>query len=109
VAYGSPGGATIINSVLNVTINLIDHGMTIQQAIAAPRMSVTGTGPTINVEAAFPAATVATLRALGYTVNPPADIGSVQAVLVDPKTGKQYGAADARREGTVIGLPRPRN
>ena len=33
-------------------------------------------------------------------------IGAVQAVLVDPKTGKQYGAADARREGTVISLPR---
>ena len=36
----------------------------------------------------------------------PVDIGSVQAVLVDPHTGKQYGAADSRREGTVIGLPR---
>jgi gamma-glutamyltranspeptidase/glutathione hydrolase len=30
----------------------------------------------------------------------------VQAVLVDQKTGRQYGAADDRREGTVIGLPR---
>ena len=38
----------------------------------------------------------------------PADIGSVQAVVVDAHTGKQYGGADARREGTVIGLPRPR-
>ena len=46
-AYGSPGGATIINSVLNVTLNLIDHGMPLQQAIDAPRLSVThaaGTG-----------------------------------------------------------------
>ena len=38
----------------------------------------------------------------------PSAIGSVQAVLVDPKSGKQYGAADARREGTVIGLERDR-
>jgi len=37
------------------------------------------------------------------------DIGSVQIVAVDARTGKQYGAADLRREGTVIGLPRPRN
>lgn len=44
--------------------------------------------------------------ALGYTVGI-GDVGSVQAVLVDPHTGKQYGAADNRREGTVIGLPRP--
>ena len=48
------------------------------------------------------------LIALGHTVNAPADIGSVQAVVVDAHTGKQYGGADARREGTVIGLPRPR-
>lgn len=47
-------------------------------------------------------------EALGHTVNAPADIGSVQAVVVDAQTGKQYGAADARREGTVIGLPQPR-
>jgi len=56
----------------------------------------------------FPQASLVGLRALGHTVNAPADIGSVQAVAVEPKTGKQYGAADARREGTVIGLPRPR-
>jgi gamma-glutamyltranspeptidase/glutathione hydrolase len=106
VAFGSPGGATIINSVLNVTLNLIDHKMPIQEAINAPRLSVTGTAPSISVDPGYPAATLDALRALGYTVPPPADIGSVQAVLVEPKTGKQYGGADPRREGTVIGLPR---
>jgi gamma-glutamyltranspeptidase/glutathione hydrolase len=45
------------------------------------------------------------MTGLGYTVNR-GEVGSVQAVLVDPRTGKQYGAADGRREGTVIGLPR---
>ena len=63
----------------------------------APGSKFTGFSPTA----------LAGLTALGYTVNPPADIGSVQAVVVDAHTGKQYGAADARREGTVIGLPRP--
>jgi len=36
-------------------------------------------------------------------------IGSVQAVVIDMQTGKQYGAADARRIGGVVGLPRPQN
>jgi gamma-glutamyltranspeptidase / glutathione hydrolase len=36
-----------------------------------------------------------------------ATIGSVQGVVIDLQTGKQYGGADQRREGTVIGLPRP--
>ncbi|HET9978304.1 MAG TPA: gamma-glutamyltransferase [Burkholderiaceae bacterium] len=108
VAYGSPGGATIINSVINVTLNLVDHKMSLQQAIDAPRLSVTGAGSTIQLDPSFPATTVAALSGpggLGYTTQL-VDIGSVQAVLIDPHTGKQYGAADKRREGTVIGLPR---
>ncbi len=98
--------------MLNVTLNLIDHGMTLQQAIDAPRVSITGTGSGISRDngvapaAPLAQATVDALKALGYTVGAPSDIGSVQAVLVDPKSGKQYGAADGRREGTVIGLPR---
>jgi gamma-glutamyltranspeptidase / glutathione hydrolase len=107
LAYGSPGGATIINSVVNVTINLIDHGMTIQEAIDAPRLSVSSANPSITVDPWFPAETVNALGpiGLGYSVSL-GDVGSVQTVLVEPRTGKQYGAADARREGTVIGLPR---
>jgi gamma-glutamyltranspeptidase/glutathione hydrolase len=112
-AFGSPGGATIINSVLNVTLNLIDHKMTLQDAIDAPRMSVTGTGSAISTDlgapgsrfSGFPEASINGLKALGYTFPTPTDIGSVQAVIVDKQTGKQYGGADARREGTVIGLP----
>jgi gamma-glutamyltranspeptidase / glutathione hydrolase len=112
IAYGSPGGSTIINSVLNVTLNLIDHKMTLQEAIDAPRVSITNTASTIAVENGLAPAVIDGLRALGYSVPiavPPAvqaDIGSVQAVLIDARTGKQYGAADGRREGTVIGLPR---
>lgn len=123
VAYGSPGGATIINSVFNVTLNLIDHRMTLQDAIDAPRLSVTAAGGSVSIDngapgsrfnmpgsavVGFPQTSLDGLRALGHTVSAPADIGSVQAIAVEPKTGKQYGAADARREGTVIGLPRSR-
>lgn len=119
-AFGSPGGSTIINSVLNMTLNLIDHRMTIQQAIDAPRLSVTSALGTASCEAgqpfmlpAFSTATVTALKALGHFSNSNtgalvcnATIGSVQGVIVDLQTGKQYGGADQRREGTVIGLPR---
>ncbi len=120
-AYGSPGGSTIINSVLNATLNLIDHGMTVQQAIDAPRLSVTSATGTVSCEGgqpfmqpAFSVAVQDQLRALGHLGLGPAgtnactqSIGSVQAVIIDLQTGKQYGGADQRREGTVIGLPRP--
>ena len=106
LAYGSPGGATIINSVVNVTINLVDHKMGLQEAVDAARISVSSAGSNVTLEGRFPSSTADALRALGYTVSI-GDVGSVQAVLIDQQTGKQYGAADDRREGSVIGLPRP--
>lgn len=110
VAYGSPGGATIINSVLNTTLNLLDHGMSIGEAVRSPRFSITSPGGRISCEAGLPPAVLAELAARGhdFATTPPrcdASIGSVQAVVLDPHSGRQYGAADARREGTVLGLP----
>ncbi|MDO9220536.1 MAG: gamma-glutamyltransferase [Thiobacillus sp.] len=115
-AYGSPGGATIINSVLNVTLNLIDHGMNMQQAIDAPRLSVTQTIGKVSCEGGqaymqprMSSVTQDRLRTLGHvglgeagTDGCKDTIGSVQAVEIDPATGAHRGSADARREGTVI-------
>ncbi|MFH1817914.1 MAG: gamma-glutamyltransferase [Pseudomonadota bacterium] len=119
-AYGSPGGATIINSVLNVTLNFIDHGMTMQQAIDAPRLSVTNATGKVSCEGGqafmqppFSPATQDALRTLGHTGLGESGtdgcretIGSVQAVVIDPATGAHGGAADPRREGTVIRVGR---
>jgi len=115
-AYGSPGGATIINSVLNVTLNLIDHGMTMQQAIAAPRLSVTHAAGKVSCEGGQahmrPEISIASqdaLRKLGHAglgafgaQGCNETLGSVQAVATEPATGARSGAADPRREGTVI-------
>lgn len=115
-AFGSPGGATIINSVLNVMLNLIDHGMTMQQAIDAPRLSVTHASGKVGCEGGrdpmhprFSIATQDALRKLGHDgLGEPGNegcletIGSVQAIVIDPETGGHHGAADSRREGTVI-------
>ena len=108
-AFGSPGGATIINSVLQIILNLIDHGMTIQEAINAPRISVTSATGTLTREEGFSYEALQGLRTLTHTVPTPSTIGSVQAVVIDLQTGKQYGGADSRRQGAVIGLPRPQN
>lgn len=106
LAYGSPGGPTIINSVVNVTVNLIDHRMGLQDAIDAPRISATSVASNVTMEPGFPSASVDAMKSLGYTVGS-GSVGAVQAVLVDPGTGKQYGGADLRYEGTIVGLPRP--
>ena len=117
-AYGSPGGATIINSVFNVTLNLIDHGMSIQQAINAPRLSVTSAVGTVSCEGVeafmeprFSVAAQDQLRSLGHlglgtagSNGCTSTIGSVQGIVIDLRNGRQYGGADLRREGSVIGL-----
>jgi gamma-glutamyltranspeptidase/glutathione hydrolase len=114
-AYGSPGGATIISTVLQITLDLLDHGMTIQEAIDAPRIS-SGASGVVSCELgpllpmgftplpAFSPVVLDALRAMGHTVAPcvHSGIGAVQGVIIDLRTGKQYGGADPRREGTVV-------
>ena len=109
-AYGSPGGSSIINTVLQITLNLIDHGMTIQEAVDAPRITLNNPAQvrTTGVEAGFDESVLEDLEDLGYAFSETV-IGSVQAIVIDMQTGKQYGAADARRIGGVVGLPRPKN
>jgi gamma-glutamyltranspeptidase/glutathione hydrolase len=109
-AFGSPGGSTIVNTVLQISLNLIDHGMSVQEAIVAPRISLIGPGEqATQVEAGFAEATIAELTLRDYRIAPePAVLGSVQAVVIDPGDGRLFGGADPRRGGTVIGLPRDR-
>jgi gamma-glutamyltranspeptidase/glutathione hydrolase len=122
-AYGSPGGATIINSVFQTTLNLVDHGMTIQEAINAPRISVTSAGGTVSCERGpfwplghrplpeLQTSVIADLKAMGHTFGSAGDctataIGSVQGVIIDLTSGLQFGGADPRRQGTVLSQPR---
>ncbi|PKO73430.1 MAG: gamma-glutamyltransferase, partial [Betaproteobacteria bacterium HGW-Betaproteobacteria-17] len=102
--------------VLNVTLNLIDHGMSLQQAIDAPRLSVTHAAGPVQCEGGAPfmqprfsVAAQDALRERGHaglgdagTDGCQATIGSVQAIVIDLASGTHHGAADPRREGTVI-------
>lgn len=105
-AYGSPGGSTIISSVLNATLNLVDHSMDVQEAVDAPRIAQTSANGATRREIGFDDASLARLEALGHTLRAPSEIGSVQAVVVDRSGGLQYGAADRRRVGGIVTLDR---
>jgi len=80
--------------------------MTIQQAVDAPRISVTTPGNSIAREAGFDETEIAKLQALGHVVGSPADIGNVNAIFIDLATGRQYGAVDSTRQGGLIELPK---
>ena len=103
-AYGSPGGSTIIDSVVGISINLIDHGMDVQEAVDAPRVAQTSANGSVRREIGFSEAVMQELETLGHTLRNPADIGSVQAVVIDRRGKLQYGAADRRRVGAIVTL-----
>ena len=109
-ALGSPGGSTIIDTVLLVLSNLIDHEMPIQEAIDAPRYAQTSANGTTGLEQGFDDDVLDQLRDLGHVFRDPSfpgivgdAQGSVQAVLRD-RIGLFYGAADKRRIGAVISV-----
>ncbi len=102
-AYGSPGGARIINTVLNVTLSLVDHRRTLQQSVLAPRLSLTSAnnGDAAEIEPGFDPGVREQLTELDYKFSSVPAIGAVQAIVTIPRSGEQYGAADPRRIGGV--------
>jgi gamma-glutamyltranspeptidase / glutathione hydrolase len=102
LVVGTPGGSRIITTVLEVIVNFIDHGMTLQEAIDAPRIHHQWLPDTIAAEPfALSADTVTTLTTMGYEIVPLKPWGSgnaVEAIGIAPA-----GAAAAK----AIGFPRP--
>jgi gamma-glutamyltranspeptidase/glutathione hydrolase len=94
---GSPGGRTIINTVLQVTLNLIDHAMTIQDAVNAPRLHHQWLPDRIQVEQnGVTPETAAALERMGHRVRVGGRQGTAHSVFVDPRSGERIGAPDPR-------------
>lgn len=114
MGFGTPGGDVQTQAMLQVFLNIVEFGMTVQQAIEQPRFG-TFTGPNsfsphsvgkVNLESRFPEATFDALSKLGHPVESwfplaPA-AGAVCAVMRDPKTGWLHAGADPRREAYAI-------
>lgn len=95
--FGSPGGRTIINTVLQMVLNIVDHQMPIDQAVAAKRLHHQWLPDRISIEAdGATEATIEQLRAMGHEVRMGGRQGSVHAIMIDPRTGQRIGAADPR-------------
>lgn len=102
MTLGSPGATRIFPTVAQVISNVIDNGMSMQEAIMAPRCFATASGQ-VHIEGRMPAATIEKMKALGYDVNVRGNwdnyFGGVHAVLYDQKAKKLFGGADPRRDG----------
>ena len=94
---GSPGGRTIINTVLQVILNVVDFGMNIQQAVDASRIHHQWLPDRVRVEEeGLSEFTVQELEALGHTVSVGGRQGLAHSIMIDPLTGDRLGAADGR-------------
>jgi gamma-glutamyltranspeptidase/glutathione hydrolase len=94
---GSPGGRTIINTVLQVVLNLVDFEMDIQEAVNAKRIHHQWFPDRITMEAAgADAATVETLRGMGHNVRVAGQQGRAHSIQIDARSGARLGAADPR-------------
>ncbi|MBI5706653.1 MAG: gamma-glutamyltransferase [Armatimonadetes bacterium] len=102
VVFGSPGGPTIINTVLQTFLNVAEFGMTIQQAVDAPRLHHQWLPDEVRWEArGLSPDTKIALEALGHRLKAtPETIGSCQAIFVDPATGHRIAGLDRRLSGT---------
>jgi gamma-glutamyltranspeptidase/glutathione hydrolase len=101
-ALGLPGGKRIFPSALQALVNLIDHGMSLQEAVEAPRVWTEGNA--LEVESAVPERVRAALAALGHEVMVvPTVAGGMNAIQFHAD-GSLTGAACWRADGTPIGL-----
>lgn len=102
---GSPGGRTIINSVLEVVLNIIDFKMDIASAVSAKRFHHEWLPDAIRIESdGVTPETLAALEAMGHTVRMSGSQGSTPCIFVDPETGELTGAPDPRdRDGGAAG------
>nr|WP_239136128.1 gamma-glutamyltransferase [Dactylosporangium siamense] len=98
LALGSPGGSTIVTTVLQILVNRIDLGMTLPEALAAPRATQRNTAAVV-AEPAFIAGPGTALGALGHTFTPMAEIGAATAIEFLPR-GKLLACAEPVRRGT---------
>jgi gamma-glutamyltranspeptidase/glutathione hydrolase len=96
---GSPGGRTIINTVLQVIVNLAELGQSPEDAVAAPRIHHQWFPDRICVEKTLPNAIREELVSKGHRIKEIASQGDCHIVVFDPETGAATGVADRRLDG----------
>lgn len=98
---GSPGGPTIINTVIEVLVNLVDFNMNVADAVDRPRFHHQWIPDRLQLEPGFSPDTIERLKARGYNVESVSHQGEVAAIVVNGDWLE--GTADPRTQGTAKG------
>jgi gamma-glutamyltranspeptidase / glutathione hydrolase len=103
---GSPGGRTIINTVVQTVLNVVDYGMNAQEAVDAPRLHHQWLPDRTDYEqTGLSPDTVKLLEAMGHALKPITAQGVAEVIVVDPRDGTLQGGSDRRAaDGGAIGI-----
>ncbi|MBS0254434.1 MAG: gamma-glutamyltransferase [Proteobacteria bacterium] len=102
LATGSPGGSTIIDTVLQVIVNVVDFKLNVEEATHQPRI-FQDAGAKLRVEPNFNPDTVRLLKDMGHPITSDETMGSAQSIMI---SGNLFlGAADPRRPGALAVAP----
>jgi gamma-glutamyltranspeptidase/glutathione hydrolase len=108
MVLGSPGGSRIITIVVQVILNVIEHGMTIQEAVNAPRMHHQWLPDQIAVEPfALSPDTRAKLEAMGHKVVEQSEWGAAEAILIGPAEAAADATASSGNDAMAKRKPVP--
>jgi gamma-glutamyltranspeptidase / glutathione hydrolase len=100
MATGSPGGSTIISTVLQTILNVIDHGLNVAEAENAPRAHDQLWPDELRIERGLSPDTIRLLEAMGHKVVVRDAMGSANTIVRTPD-GELEGASDLRQRGTL--------
>jgi len=111
LVLGSPGGDTIPNTVAQVFRNLVDYELTIDEAVAHPRVHHQYFPDKVRVERGNqpPRAALDDLVKRGHVLNLDSiPMGDANEILIDPETGTAWGTIDKREGGKALGIAAPK-
>ncbi len=101
---GSPGGSTIINTVLQILVNVLDFRMNLEEAVAAPRIHHQWQPDGIEYETyGIPSDVLDALKRANHTLRPTRSLGNAECILADPSGEGWWGSADHRGTGNAAG------
>ncbi|WP_026693004.1 gamma-glutamyltransferase [Peribacillus kribbensis] len=104
LTVGSPGGPTIIASVLQTILHSLEYNMELKAAVEEPRIYTNKPGSYLREKGISPD-TISMLNKMGHAFGTDeAEIGNVQSILINQKEGYFKGVADSSRNGAAIGV-----
>src|SRR5947209_7163150 len=96
LVLGSPGGPTIITTVLNTLLGVVDYGMDIQQSVAAPRFHHQWLPDEIELEPGISPDTKRLLEQRGHKLKAGRSWAEAECIMIDPRTNQRLGGQDPR-------------